>query len=231
MKRMLVVLAVLFLTAPAVQAQHRGNRRNYGYGSAMPEVRQWQSSMRGFMRDGNRDFAQDMCGIWGPGSIVGQSWCNGVKLDATGQYVEGFNPLAVRNRGSMEYGYSGFGDYGYSGYYDQGRRYRNRVGARDVVEVLLGGVAGFALGRATAPHAEDHPQERAAIVPQREAPKTIELVINQTGCVARVNGTVLQPGDSVRVDTATSGVSVQSTTCAPAYRNLQPGVVALVCTR
>lgn len=64
---------------------------------------------------------------------------------------------------------------------------------------------------------------------QKTAPPDIEIVVNQTGCRARVNGTELAPGESVRVHTPSSKVSVQSTTCSPVYHNLQEGTVALVC--
>jgi len=66
---------------------------------------------------------------------------------------------------------------------------------------------------------------------QPQEPTSIELVVNQTQCRARVNGTLLEPGQQVRVDTDTSLVYVQSKSCAPEYKPLRPGVVGLVCAK
>ena len=212
----LIVLALVFVSTPA-SAQYRGDP----YWGGIARI---QQDMVGTP---NAMLAQSLCANHrGTGDLVEQSWCYGRKYGVDGRF-EGYNPQSVAlGRYDRSYGYSPYygGSYGYR---------RGGRGWRDAGEIVGGVAIGFVLGRATAPK-DDRPQPETGPEPEAqrsEGPATIKVVVNRTGCRARVNGTILEPGGSVRVDIETSRVSVQNTACAPVYQNLQQGSVALVCSK
>ena len=58
--------------------------------------------------------------------------------------------------------------------------------------------------------------------------ETAPMIVNRTGCPVRVNGRIIPPGAPFRADPDRDSVSVQSTTCALAYKSTDRGT-ALVC--
>lgn len=217
----LVVFGLVAATAPA-SAQY------YGYDPYWGGIARIQQDMVGTP---NAMLARNLCANHqGTGDLVEQSWCYGRKYDLDGSFA-GYNPQSVAL--GQYYGQS----YGYNGY-GYGRGHHNGRIWGDVAKVAGGAVVGVLIGRATAPKPKPEPRQQVEEAPEPEpapappqGPEDIELVINQTGCRAKVNGTELAPGQTVRVHTPTSKVSVLSTTCTPVYKNLQPGVVALVCAK
>ena len=194
---------------------------------AAPASAQWGDPYWGGIANIQRDMtttpnamlARSLCANHrGTGDLVEQSWCYGRKYGVDGRF-EGYNPQSVA-----------LGPYGY--WYNHGYRHNGRVW-RDAGQIVGGVAIGFVVGRATAPKPEqpqpDAAPEATPETPAPNGPPTIEVVVNRTGCRARVNGTELAPGESVRVHTPSSKVSVQNTSCAPVYKTMQQGVVALIC--
>jgi hypothetical protein len=72
--------------------------------------------------------------------------------------------------------------------------------------------------------------ERSNNTPEdRRYASPVIAIVNSTGCNARINSTVLKPGESIEADPRTAQVSVQGDACAnPVYRQGQ-GFMALVC--
>lgn len=208
----LVVFAVVVAAAPA-SAQH------YGYDPYWGGINNIRRDMVGTP---TAMIAQTLCDNHrGTGDLTEQSWCYGRKYNLDGSFA-GYNPQSVALGYGQQYSnYGGYDDYG-----RRGRR-NNRV-LGDVAKVAAGALGGFVIGRVTAPKPKAEP--RAEDTPATTYdPSDIELVINQTGCRARVNGAELAPGETIRVHTPTSKVSLQNASCSPAYKNLQQGIVALVC--